>query len=44
MYRDGVLLYVKEFHIDLNVLVSSLGPLVEQTMLQREVDIMANII
>ena len=43
-YRDGVLLGVENFHIDLHVLVSSLGALVEQTVLQREVDIVTNII
>ena len=32
-YRDGVLLDVKDFHINLHVLVGSLGSLVEQTML-----------
>ena len=44
VYRYGVLLGVQYFRVDLHVLVSSLGALVEETVLQREVDVVPDII
>ena len=44
VYRYGVLLGVQYFRVDLHVLVCSLGALVEETVLQREVDVVSDII
>lgn len=43
-YRDGIFLGVNDLHVDLHILISSLGPPIEETVQQGEVDIVTYII